>query len=189
MTGKKNINIKNPTDFQRWEDCTDTWGEKNPLRSQITAKFIANGSSVLDIGAGSMVLRKYLQPNCRYQPCDLYSRCDGCLVADLNNKEFPEGKYDWVVMLGTFQFLKDPAWAVAQCRKVAKYAAFSYSPTINEVPPSKEIKWWEGEGWINHFNRNQYFEIIRNSGWNIIKVFRIPCNYLVICQSGGKNEK
>jgi hypothetical protein len=131
-TREKRIAIK-PASLSKELEIQKKW----KLRSQITAKFIANGSSVLDIGAGSMVLRKYLQPNCRYQPCDLYSRCDGCLVADLNNKEFPEGKYDWVVMLGTFQFLKDPAWAIAQCRKVAKYSILiqphnKLSPTFQE---------------------------------------------------------
>ena len=48
-------NFGNPTDFDRWEDESDGWGVRNPLRSKISGDIIPDGSSVLDIGAGSMV--------------------------------------------------------------------------------------------------------------------------------------
>lgn len=174
----------NPTDFQRWADVTDTWGEKHPLRARIVAQFIGNRSSVLDLGAGSMVLRQFLRPGCRYQPCDLYPRSPDCLVADLNAGQFPGGRYDWVAMLGVFQFLQDPAWAVRQCRQVAQFAAFSYSPTIREVPTPKEIQWREGEGWVNHYNYRQYLAMVSEGGWVIGKIFRIPANFVLICRAG-----
>lgn len=174
---------ENPTDFARWEDVSDTWGEKHPLRSQIAARFIGPGKSVLDLGAGSMVLKKFLPPDCRYQPCDIYPRSPDCLVADLNAQQFPAGHYDWVVMLGVFQFLTDPAWAVAQCRQVAGQAVFSYSPTIRDQSTPKEIEWREGEGWVNHYNYNQYLSIISQGGWEISNIFKIPANFLVICRA------
>ena len=171
------------TDFVRWQDCSSSWGERNPLRSQIAGYHIPKGSSVLDIGAGSLVLKRYLRPGCHYQPCDLYSRCAGCLVADLNAGEFPEGRYDWVTMIGVLQFLVDPAWAVEQCHKVARSAIFTYSPTIDEAPSAIEIAWRRGEGWVNEFNRDQYRKLITDAGWDVIGEIKIHANLLMICHA------
>lgn len=173
--------MDNPTDFERWKDVAESWGSKNPLRSEIAARHIPPGCWVLDLGAGALVLKKYLHPACRYQPCDLYPRSPDCLVADLNAGQFPPGHYDWVVMLGVFQFLTNPAAVVARCRSVASNAVFSYSPTVNVPPTPGEILWREGEGWINHYSRDEYFSVIREAGWAISKVYRIPCNFVVIC--------
>lgn len=175
--------MEDPTDYDRWRDCSNTWGLRNPLRARMAGYMIPKGSSVLDLGAGSMVLKEFLRPGCRYQPCDLYSRCPGCLVADLNAGEFPEGDYDWVAMLGVFQFLKDPSWAVSQCRKVGRSAIFSYSPTIQNVPTAKEIAWRRGEGWVNEFNAEQYQALVTAAGWDIVQKVKIPANLILVCHA------
>ena len=164
-------------------DCSDSWGERNPQRARMAAFQIPKGSSVLDVGAGSLVLKRFLRPGIRYQPCDLYSRGPGCLVADLNAGEFPTGDFDWVTMLGVLQFLNDPAWAVAQCRLVARSAIFSYSPTINETPTPGEIAWRRNEGWVNEYNRKQYMQIVSDAGWDVVYAFKIPANLMLVCHA------
>ena len=58
---------------------------------------------------------------------------------------------------------------------------FSYSPTINAKPPEKKIKWRQSVGWVNYLNKEEYFSLVRNAGWQIIKAYRIPANLLVVC--------
>lgn len=172
------------TDFERWRDAANSWGARNPLRSKIAGSAIPPGSSVLDIGAGSMVLKQYLDPSCGYQPCDLYPRTPGCLVADLNRDEFPKGRhYDWAVMLGVLQFLENPGLAASRCREVADNGVFSYPTATRDEPEQKELDWRRQEGWFNALSEERYVEMVRNAGWRIIKGYRIPANVVLICKN------
>jgi hypothetical protein len=48
------MNDEDITDYKQWDDMIDDWGKKNPLRSRIAGDLIPNGSTILDIGAGSI---------------------------------------------------------------------------------------------------------------------------------------
>ena len=68
--------------------------ELNPFRAPLVAAVIPDGARILDLGAGSMVLKSYLKTHCTYIPADIYDRGEGCIVVDLNKYEFPDASYD-----------------------------------------------------------------------------------------------
>lgn len=172
------------TDRERWVNVENSWGAKNPLRTKIAAEHIPAGSRVLDLGAGTMLLKNFLSEDCHYQPCDLYSRCPECIVADFNKGQFPiKEHYDWVTLIGLFQFLTDPMSLLKKCNKVAAHAIVTYSPIIHSKLTEKELLWRRGEGWNNHFTLDEYIEIVRNSSWEIVKAYRVPANVILICRN------
>jgi ubiquinone/menaquinone biosynthesis C-methylase UbiE len=177
------------TNRDRWIDVSGSWGVKNPERTKITAKHIPSGSRVLDLGAGTMILKKFLSEDCEYQPCDLFSRSPDCIVADFNKGEFPiEEQYDWVTLIGLFQFLNKPMVLLKKCNRIAKHAVVTYSPIIHDKLTKKELLWRRGEGWNNHFTLNQYLAIVRKSGWEVEKAYKIPANIVLICRNINKPD-
>ena len=159
------------TDRDRWFDVRGSWGVINPARSKIAVRHIPRGSCVLDLSAGTMIFKELLSEDCDYQPCDLYSRCPGCIVADFNKGEFPVKEYyDWEALIGLFQFLDDPIDVLSKCSGIARNMAVIYSPIIHENLTRKELLWWRrGEDWNNHFTLKQYFAVVTESGWKIKK--------------------
>ena len=172
------------TDRDRWFDVRGSWGVINPARSKIAARHIPSGSRVLDLGAGTMILKEFLSEDCDYQPCDLFSRCPGCIVADFNKGEFPIREYyDWVTLIGLFQFLNDPIDLLKKCSEIARNMVVTYSPLIHENLTRKELLWRRGEGWNNHFTLKQYFAVVTESGWKIKKAYKVPANVVLICRN------
>lgn len=170
------------TDYERWRDVSATWGERNPIRAQTIASIIPGGESVLDIGAGSMILGRFLEPGCHYQPCDIYPRSPDCIVADLNRGEFPAGRYDWVVMAGLLQYLPDPQWALQAALAVAPRGVFTYTPALPSPTPA-ELEWRRGLGWVNHMQVKTFVNLVVESGWRIIRVHKIRLNIILECHT------
>lgn len=172
------------TDQERWKELSDsTWGEKNPKRTEIAGREIPDGSSVLDLGAGTMILKKHLKRNCIYQPCDLFFRGENCLVADLNAGEFPQGRaYDWVTLIGLFQFLTHPKEVLLKCREVASNMYITFSPRLKKDLSEAERRWRENEGWFNHYSFREYINVVQGAGWKVNKIGRIPANVILVAE-------
>jgi len=118
-TARKIIDTHQETDYDRWRDIDRTIGTWNPTRAERIAAIIPGGVSVLDFGAGTMVLQRYLKTNCVYTPSDLYDRGNGCIVVNLNRYEFPDGYYDWITIIGLLEYMKDPRWVVSRAARAA----------------------------------------------------------------------
>lgn len=58
------------TNIARWSNMKESWES----RIEFMAGFIKANSSVLDMGCGTMVLKKYLPSGCIYQSCDIAAR-------------------------------------------------------------------------------------------------------------------
>jgi hypothetical protein len=176
------------TDFNRWTDASTTWGKKYPARAEVAGEEIPDGASVLDIGAGSMVLSEYLKPGCTYQPCDLLKRTPDCLVANLNRGEFPrERHYDFTVMLGVLMYLSDPEWAIHQCASVSNSAVFAYTPALDE-PSAAETSNRGAAGWVNHFTQSEYISLVEDNGFKVVKMRAVPYNLILVCQQARQHE-
>jgi hypothetical protein len=167
MIQKEYFGVNNPAFLDDWQDTSLTWGKQFPVRAHAAGKQIPAGSSVLDIGAGSMVLKEAIPSDCSYQPCDLHSRSPECPTAGLDKGEFPPGHYDWVVMLGVLMYLKNPPWALSKCRATGNNAIFSYTPLVPGNP--RDIAARESFGFSNHHTAEEYLEMIKKSGWGIVK--------------------
>jgi hypothetical protein len=149
------------TDYERWRELASTTGRWNPSRAQRVAAVIPDGARVLDLGAGSMVLKNHLKPHCIYIPADIYDRGQGCIVVDLNKFEFPDGRYDWVTMIGLIEYLKDPRWVLTRAGQAAPRIITSYNPT-NAV---RNFGSRRNTGWICHLSEEEFVRIVHQAGF------------------------
>jgi hypothetical protein len=96
------------TDRKRWRDRGDP-GYATGERNALIASLVPSRSAVLDLGAGTQQLRRFLPPGCEYQPCDLDGGND-VLDCDFNAGRFPAvaRRYDILVVSGVLEFIHDP---------------------------------------------------------------------------------
>lgn len=131
-------------------------------RAKLAAAYIPSGSRVLDLGAGNMELGNFLPPGCTYIPADIVSRCEGCLVADLNAGVFPEIEADCTTILGVLEYLHRPEQTLREAAEHAKRLIFSY---VTFWHGSTEYR--RGMGWVNDFRRADLDAMLTVSGWKI----------------------
>ena len=102
----------------------------------ISAFIDAADKSVMDLGAGSMLLRRLVPDGVTYIPVDYRKNAEDTVVCDFNQKEFPDRQVDVIVAAGILGYIEDPAWFLdeitSHCRKlILSYQGkekFSYSP-------------------------------------------------------------
>ncbi len=115
------------SDGIRWAD-PDQLEVGSHLRAAAAGQFIAAPARLLDLGAGNMALQGHLVPGCSYQPADLIARSERCLIADLNQVQFPAGAYDVVTLLEVLEYIHDVPSLLKRCRAAAPQLILTYEP-------------------------------------------------------------
>lgn len=95
--------------------------EKMDARSAVAAKLIDPPASVLDVGCGLMLLRKHLPGNVAYEGYDRYPALPEVKYVDLDNHGFPEGHWDYTVLLGVLSWINEKAWTVKRARSASNF--------------------------------------------------------------------
>ncbi len=146
------------TNYRKWADAGKTWGANNPWRAKETASLIIDGSSVLDIGAGSLILKKYLPEKCKYIPCDIIDRGNDCIVCDLNKDSFPDIHCDYITFIGVLEYILDPFKAIKDAINNCEYLIFTY----NFLEDKDKIFEREQLGWISHITMDETIKFLDN---------------------------
>jgi hypothetical protein len=172
------------TDTARWarpESLATQWDS----RAAMAAEWIPEGARVLDIGAGAMALGSLLKAGCTYQPADVVERRPGCFVADLNQREFPPGEYDFVTFLGVLEYVHEIAWPLARAREAAPRMIVTYCTDIGADPVLRR-----GMGWVNDLSAEAFAALLAAAGWKVERaqeVKRGPSNIqlMYLCSRAG----
>ena len=77
-------------------------------RAEAMSGWLQEGDSILDLGAGDLILRQYLPLNCVYLSVDRKFRPDLWKVSDLNKEPVPKGDYDVIYIAGLVEYLDEP---------------------------------------------------------------------------------
>lgn len=109
-----------------------------------------------------MALRAHLAPNCTYFPADVVARSPDCQVVDLNSRQFPSGRYDYVTLLGVLEYIHDCPWVLTQIRNAAPNLIVTYCTAT-----SGDIKSRRGMGWVNDFTDAEFRSLIVGCGWKV----------------------
>jgi len=168
------------SDVVRWADVTSlarSWS----LRAERAGAHIPGGSRVLDLGAGNMDLQNHLPLGCTYIPADIVSRCEGCLVVDLNAGEFPDVEADCVTLLGVLEYLHSPEETLRKARERVGRLIFSYAAYWHG-----RTDYRRGMGWVNDFRRADLEAMLARLGWRIDVVQNLKLRwrtreYLIAC--------
>jgi hypothetical protein len=141
-----------------------TWDERNI----IIARFISEGSSVLDLGAGAQTLRTHLKPGCVYQPCDVVQSSPDVLFCDFNRDIYPEPgrRFDVAVCSGLLEYVRKPRQFIPRIAALADRLLLTYNP----IQPHESKIERLAKNWVNHLSQEQLEHIFNESGlkWKII---------------------
>jgi len=170
------------SDAGRWADpasLSPAWDE----RAARVAAHIPRGARVLDVGAGAMALRRFLDKTVRYIPADIVAREPGCLVADLNQGQFPEGRYDYVTMLGVLEYVHDVPAVLRRARAAAPRAIFTYSLFAGEDRDGRRSL-----GWFNDYTAEELTTLLAEAGWCVSSVEAIENSQVIlVCRDGASS--
>jgi hypothetical protein len=159
------------TDGTRWRDPDDpTRGYLTSERNQLIASFIRAGETVLDLGAGTQQLRRFLPAGCEYQPCDLHGD-RGVLLCDFNAGEVPNvpHRYDVLVASGLLEFIRDPDRFLARVAELGDVLLLSYRVRPRGVPVSQR---WRS-GYLSHLSTKDLEALLdrHGYGWERVAVY------------------
>lgn len=149
------------TDGWRWAMRADLeQGARS--RAEWAAPRLRACASVLDLGAGARELERLLPEGTRYTPVDLIRFGPGVVELDLNQRGFPSGRFDAVVVLQLLEHLHDPRWTLARAREtcgrlVGSYALHASGTAIRE----RRLR-----GFFNDFDHDALLALLQDCGWS-----------------------
>jgi len=150
------------SDKGRWKDDENLKCEWNS-RTKIIAELVKPHSSVLEFGAGNMVLKEYLPDGCDYTPSDIEKRAENMIECDLNSAELPHFDYrDTIVFSGVLEYIDDIDRLLAHLCGSCGYIVASYA-----ILPKKNIKeliFRRLRGWVNDYTYSQIIKMFDKHG-------------------------
>jgi hypothetical protein len=148
------------TDSRRWRDRSDP-AYDNAARNRLIARSIPAASSVLDLGAGTQLLRQFLPEDCDYQPCDLGGG-PGVLRCDFNAGEYPAvtHRYDVLVASGLLEFLRDPEAFLRTLPSLGDVLLLTYRVRPTHEPLRRRLE----SGYLNHLTADELEAMLERAG-------------------------
>lgn len=135
------------------------WFDRDRLMSQWITSDI---HSIIDLGAGGMVLKNMLSPSVRYYPVDYIARTDETIVADFNKHEFPKIQADCCFCARILEYVNDLEWFVDEISKTGcKYVLCSYSIRLE----SQAIEERRERAWVNDLSFEDLLQLFYRHGY------------------------
>jgi hypothetical protein len=154
------------SDLGRWSAVSALSPEWD-ARTIAIAKLVPERSSVLEFGAGRLMLPKYLPPSCSYTPSDICDRGLGTVVCDLNQRPLPVfASHDVAVFSGVLEYINDVPEVVAHIGKSCRMVVSSYVTAPNQCGLFKRAK-RRRAGWVNDFTSEQFIAVFERAGFSL----------------------
>lgn len=157
--------IRNGSDYKRWSKTVSLMPEWDS-RTKRLGEFVLPGWSVIEFGAGRMVLKDSLPLGCSYTPSDIVDRGEGTIVCDLNHSVLPDFlPYDVAIFSGVLEYVNDVPRLIFHLSNrsnviVASYAVTDYNNNLINRRAS---------GWVNDLSSNEFIKIFRTAGYFLKK--------------------
>lgn len=135
---------------------------------------VSAGDSILEFGAGRMVLRDHIPPGCAYTPSDIVDRGAGTVVCDLNGPLPDFAPHDVAVFSGVLEYVNNVPRLIEHLADVAKTIVVSYA-VVDSNPDGRR-----SHGWVNDYTSEQFVSLFSRAGfvcdheemWKTQKIFR-----------------
>jgi hypothetical protein len=161
------------SDYKRWEDARnlEAWWE---TRTQKLAAMVPGGSRVIEFGAGTGALQRYLAPECTYVPSDLVERGPDTFVCDLNRRPLPNLHplhVNVAVFAGVLEYVRDvpsvAAWLSSHVRYcVASYAVARPAGLVRTLAAGARRTYY---GYMNSYSEMDFVAVFRRSGFACVR--------------------
>jgi hypothetical protein len=147
------------SDYKRWStsaNLSPSWD----ARTKRIANLIEAGTSVIEFGAGRLVLKAHLPEKCSYTPSDLVDRGEGTIICDLNSDTLPGfPPHDVAVFSGVLEYVNDVPRLILSLSGQVKIILTSYAVS------DKKRKNRRVQGWVNDYSTEEVIEIFKNVGF------------------------
>jgi hypothetical protein len=152
--------------LRRWDNLpVETTSDWTP-RAAKAAAFLSGCKAVVDLGCGTMNLKRFLSPTTRYFPVDVVSdRDERTMVVDLNREAPPALDSNAVACLGLLEYLYDVKEFLASLGKCYRILVVSYNP----FEAGTSLAHRRSHAWVNDFPRNRLEELFTATGWAITR--------------------
>lgn len=161
----------------RWPDLfrkniglIDSWYFKD--RAKIISGFVNwdDCHSVLDLGSGAMLIRKYLASHTNYFPVDFIPYAPEVAVCNLDNHEFPVFDnstltIDYVILSGTIELVRDWKWLLNKSGEVSHRILIS----IVTMEIMAEVKARADHGFVTHIYSHELILYMQEIGFRLTK--------------------
>ena len=160
----------NRSDYQRWSEAANLHKDWD-TRSELIATLIPDHSSVLEFGAGTMALKRFLPKHCRYTPSDIVDRGDGTIVCNLNDARLPVFAYhDVVVFGGVLEYVYDIHKLISHLSDSCGSIIVSYA--VTNVAGQRTALQRRKHGWVNDHDKDELISIFSACGFSCNRVVR-----------------
>lgn len=147
-------------DYARWGSAQSLSGDWDS-RTRRIATLIPPGSSVLEFGAGRLVLKACLPVGCSYTPSDLVDRGEGTIICDLNGDSLPPfSDYDVAVFSGVLEYVHDVPRLIEHLSDRVRMIIASYA--VKETNERRR----RAQGWVNDFSSAQLVQVFETAGFH-----------------------
>lgn len=166
--------LRRGSDYKRWaskENLSPSWDS----RTRQIAKLIDARTSVIEFGAGRLILREFLPDGCTYTPSDLVDRGNGTIICDLNSDSLPRLQpYDVAVFSGVLAYVNDVPRLISHLSNYVDVIIASYAVTDSNKSNRR------AQGWVNDFSSKMFIELFADAGfkceyeenWNSQVIYR-----------------
>jgi hypothetical protein len=169
--------ITHRSDHARWDDSGNLLDWWEP-RTQQLAALIPLASRVIEFGAGTCRLPKYLDAGSTYIGSDIVARESVSIVCDLNERPFPDLAHlrlDVAVFAGVLEYIVDvPAvarWLATQVHTVV----LSYD-ALDSREWTPQRLWERGRrkyfGYMNDYEQPAFVKVFEASGFRCVRADR-----------------
>ncbi|ORA20737.1 hypothetical protein BST14_01835 [Mycobacterium arosiense ATCC BAA-1401 = DSM 45069] len=151
-------------------------------RTERAAQLIPPGRHVIEFGAGTRKLERYLDPSCTYVPSDLADRGPGTIVCDLNSRPLPDlPDYDTAVLLGVLEYLVDVPEIIGWLARQIQVCVVSYvCKSAGSLSGVLEMIHRNRAGWMNHYREEQIVELFQEQGFEQVSAETCSGNRLFV---------
>jgi glycosyltransferase involved in cell wall biosynthesis len=150
------------SNIRRWKN-PDSLNKSWDARTIMIAKLIPPGTSIIEFGAGRMILKEYIPKTCSYTPSDIVSRGEGTIVIDLNSKPYPilNQHFDIAVFSGVLEYIYDIRELIVYLSSFVDSLIVSYA--IADECDSLVHR--RKQGWVNDYKYKDIVALIEASGF------------------------
>lgn len=165
-------------DVLRWSDPLNlSEGARN--RAHLASRFINNGATIIDIGAGNGALEQELQ-RATYVPVDLLAHNPKSQLLDVERTGVPaanSGHWDFVAALDVLPYLSAPEQFLKSAHTRANHLLVTYPVHHQGSIDDRLIK-----GWCQDWTQEAFVDVLARCGWRITDEAHEVGETLYLCE-------
>lgn len=160
-----NNEITSTYGYKKWEDYDSTinflYGNWDYRVKKVSECIDESINSVLDLGAGAMSLKNFLNSKVIYYPVDYCKRAEETIVCNFEKYEFPDINVDCIAASGILEYISDMEWFIGEICKRCETAVISYIP----IEKHQNFAIRQHEGWKNNYSIIELCILFQKNGF------------------------